>query len=145
MGQVSPQEADPGAVGPAATLHHLEVWVPRPPQTGDSWDRLLTELDCAMTQAWEGGRRYELGAGYLVLESGADVQGIRHERRAPGMNHVALELDTRARVDRVVEQAPHLGWELLFAESHPWAGGPNHYAAYLENADGYEVELVAKE
>jgi probable phosphoglycerate mutase len=31
---------------------------------------------------------------------------------------------------------------LLFAERHPFAGGPGHYAAYLENADGYEVELV---
>lgn len=130
-------------LGPS--LHHLEIWVPRPPQTGDSWDRLLAALGCAMTQEWQGGRRYELGAGYLVLESGPDVRGARHERQAPGVNHVALELSTRAHVDRVVEQLPELGWELLFSDAHPWAGGPNYYAAYLENADGYEVELVAKE
>ncbi|MGH3360034.1 MAG: hypothetical protein ACRDO7_14635 [Nocardioidaceae bacterium] len=35
------------------------------------------------------------------------------------------------------------GWTLLFPESLPFAGGPNHYAAYLTNTDGYEVELVA--
>jgi hypothetical protein len=31
----------------------------------------------------------------------------------------------------------------MFADRYPWAGGPGHYAAYLENTDGFEVELVA--
>jgi hypothetical protein len=31
----------------------------------------------------------------------------------------------------------------MFADRHPYAGGPDHYAAYLENTDGFEVELVA--
>jgi hypothetical protein len=37
-----------------------------------------------------------------------------HDRLRPGLNHLAFH-----------------------------AGGPGHYAAYLSNADGYEVELVA--
>jgi hypothetical protein len=32
---------------------------------------------------------------------------------------------------------------LLFADKHPYAGGPEHYAAYLAGTDGFEVELVA--
>jgi hypothetical protein len=35
------------------------------------------------------------------------------------------------------------GWRLMFADRHPYAGGEQHYAAYLEDPDGYEVELVA--
>jgi hypothetical protein len=31
----------------------------------------------------------------------------------------------------------------MFADRHPHAGGPDHYAAYLENSDDYEGELVA--
>jgi len=31
----------------------------------------------------------------------------------------------------------------MFADRHPYAGGPQHYAAFLQNTDGYEVELVA--
>ncbi len=31
----------------------------------------------------------------------------------------------------------------MFADTHPRAGGVDHYAAYLTNTDGYEVELVA--
>jgi hypothetical protein len=46
-------------------------------------------------------------------------------------------------VDRLVEEAPAHGWTLLFADKHPYAGGPDHYAAYLENEDGYEAEVVA--
>ena len=39
--------------------------------------------------------------------------------------------------------APAHGWALLFADKHPYAGGKDHYAAYLANSDGYEVELIA--
>ncbi|MEU2079975.1 hypothetical protein ABZ578_38315, partial [Streptomyces sp. NPDC013489] len=30
-----------------------------------------------------------------------------------------------------------------YSRRHPYAGGEGVYAAYLENADGFEVELVA--
>jgi hypothetical protein len=46
-------------------------------------------------------------------------------------------------VDRLVAQAPDRGWSLLFQDRHPYPGGPGHYAAYLEDRYGYEVELVA--
>jgi hypothetical protein len=31
----------------------------------------------------------------------------------------------------------------MFGDRHPYAGGERHYAAYLENVDGFQVELVA--
>jgi hypothetical protein len=31
----------------------------------------------------------------------------------------------------------------MFADRHPYAGGPQHYAAFLHNTDGYELEIVA--
>jgi hypothetical protein len=46
-------------------------------------------------------------------------------------------------VDQLAAEALQHGWGLMFADQHPFAGGPQHYAAYLENSDGYEVELVA--
>lgn len=42
-------------------------------------------------------------------------------------------------------EALERGWRLLFADRHPFAGGPGHRAAYLENGEGFEVELVAVE
>jgi hypothetical protein len=46
-------------------------------------------------------------------------------------------------VDSLAADGPARGWGLLFADKHPYAGGPEHYAAYLASTDGFEVELVA--
>ena len=66
-----------------------------------------------------------------------------------GLNHLASVgrlargLDASSSQDR--PRAPAHGWSLLFADRHPFAGGPEHYAAYLEDAQGFEVELVASD
>jgi len=31
----------------------------------------------------------------------------------------------------------------MFPDRHPYAGGPQHYAAYLESRERFEVEIVA--
>ena len=41
------------------------------------------------------------------------------------------------------QTADEHGWRQLYAKRYPWAGGPEHYAAYLENDDRFKVELVA--
>lgn len=40
-------------------------------------------------------------------------------------------------------RAPEHGWQQLFPDRYPHAGGDEHIAAYLEDPAGYEVELVA--
>jgi catechol 2,3-dioxygenase-like lactoylglutathione lyase family enzyme len=124
-------------------LHHVEVWVPDLAEAERSWGWLLTELGWTEYQRWERGVSWRLDATYLVFEDSPDRDGDRHERRRPGLNHIALHAGSRDEVDRLVEAAAAHGWRLMFADRHPYAGGPHHYAAYLENADGYEVELVA--
>jgi catechol 2,3-dioxygenase-like lactoylglutathione lyase family enzyme len=63
----------------------------------------------------------------------------------PGLNHLAFIVGSRAALDAIVSDASRHGWRLLFPERHPFAGGPDHYAAYLEDGQGFEVELVAEE
>jgi len=84
-----------------------------------------------------------LDGTYVVVEQSPALAAETHDRTAPGLNHLAFHAGTRGDVDRLVEQAPDHGWALLFADRHPFAGGADHYAAYLEDEDGYEVELVA--
>jgi hypothetical protein len=52
-------------------------------------------------------------------------------------------VEDRAAVDTLALNAPQHGWRLLFEDRHPYAGGEQHYTAYLENDDGFEIELVA--
>jgi hypothetical protein len=78
-----------------------------------------------------------------------DLAGGPHERRRPGLNHLAFAMSAagpasaRARVDALAAAAPGHGWAPLFPGRYPRAGGPGHYAAYLENRDGFEAEVVA--
>ena len=60
-------------------------------------------------------------------------------------NHLAFHAGDRASVDALTAAGPAHGWTLLFPEVHPYAGGQDHYAAYLASTDGFEVELVARE
>ncbi len=71
------------------------------------------------------------------------MTGSIHDRTAPGLNHLAFHVGTPAECEALVSQALDHGWSLLFADRHPHAGGDDHYAGYLANADGFEVELVA--
>ena len=107
---------------------------------------LLTELGYAVRDRWPVGVSWARATGpYVVLESGPDVASAEYDRLRPGLNHVALHAGTRSQLDALVAQAPTHGWSLLFADRHPFAGGPDHYAAYLEDAQGFEVELVASD
>ncbi|WP_241539784.1 hypothetical protein [Streptomyces sp. M41(2017)] len=51
----------------------------------------------------------------------------------------------RAELDELVGEAPGYGRPLLFPDRHPYAGGPGHCAARLEDTDGFEVELVVRQ
>ncbi|MGY1739814.1 MULTISPECIES: VOC family protein [unclassified Blastococcus] len=124
-------------------VHHVELWVPDLARAERSWGWLLTRLGARPHQSWEHGRSWRRGDAYVVVEQSPALVGDRHDRRAPGLNHLALHAGTAAELDALVAEAPAHGWRLLFADRHPFAGGPGHRAAYLEDGDGYEVELVA--
>ncbi|MEU4241958.1 VOC family protein [Actinoplanes sp. NPDC026619] len=125
-------------------LHHIELWVPDLEGSKGPWGWLLTELKWTVFQDWPGGRSWKYGDVYLVLEQSPALSGDVHDRLAPGLNHVAFAVGGRDQVDRLTVEAQENGWSLLFADRHPHAGGPDSYAAYLEDAWGYEVELQAE-
>jgi catechol 2,3-dioxygenase-like lactoylglutathione lyase family enzyme len=127
------------------SLHHVELWVPDLTRALRPWGWLLGELGYEQFQDWAHGRSWRLGGTYLVIEQSPDLVAAGHDRLRPGLNHLAFRAGDRARVDALAAEAPARGWMLLFPQTHPYAGGPDHYAAYLANADGFEAELVATE
>jgi catechol 2,3-dioxygenase-like lactoylglutathione lyase family enzyme len=129
----------------AGTIHHVEIWVPDLDRAIVSWGWLLGALGYRLYQDWPGGRSWGAGNSYIVVEQSPARTASRHDRLRPGLNHLAFFAADRAHVDELVAEALLHGWKLLFTDKHPYAGGENHYAAYLENYDGYEVELVAAE
>ncbi len=126
-------------------LHHIELWVPNLERAQDEWGWLLSSLGYGAHQRWTHGVSWMLGATYIVLEESPDLGSRDYLRTAPGLNHLAFHAGNRHRVDGLVVEAAENGWTELFPEKYPHAGGPGHYAAYLVNSDGFEVELVARE
>jgi catechol 2,3-dioxygenase-like lactoylglutathione lyase family enzyme len=129
--------------GAAGLLHHVELWVPDLERAVASWGWLLGELGCSVFQEWPGGRSWRLGDAYVVAEQSPALTAGEHDRCRPGLNHLAFHVASRERLDELAAAAPSHGWRLMFADRHPHAGGPETYAAYLENEDGFEAELVA--
>ncbi|MFJ4961230.1 VOC family protein [Streptomyces sp. NPDC088729] len=124
------------------TLHHVEIWVPDLDRAVASFGWLLETLGYTLFQSWGNGRSWRLGATYLVFEQSPALTGDEHDRCRPGLNHLAFHIDGHDTVDALVSQAQQHGWSLMFPGRHPDSNGEN-YAAYLENTDGFEVELVA--
>ena len=124
-------------------IHHLQLWVPDLPRAERSWGWLLAELGFEPARRWEHGQVWRQGALAIVIEASPDmVPGMLHSRLRPGLNHVAFHVASRAAIDDLLTAAPEHGWTPLGEDPrHPLA--PNQAVAFLEDADGFEVELVA--
>lgn len=127
------------------SLHHVELWVPHLERARAEWGWLLSSLGYRTHQTWRQGISWLRGATYIVVEESPALSSRDHRRTAPGLNHLAFHAGNRNRVDALVLEAAGNGWAALFPERYPYAGGPEHYAAYLVNSDGFEVELVASQ
>ncbi|GHF76742.1 hypothetical protein GCM10018790_63540 [Kitasatospora xanthocidica] len=124
-------------------LHHVEIWVPDLDRATASFGWLLEALGYTLFQSWSDGRSWRLGSTYLVFEQSRALTADRHDRCRPGLNHLAFHIDGPDTVEALVSEALQHGWCLMFPDRHPHASGEHVYAAYLENDDGFEVELVA--
>jgi catechol 2,3-dioxygenase-like lactoylglutathione lyase family enzyme len=124
-------------------LHHLTLWVPDMRRSEPSWRWLLEELGYVRDPSVERVMVFRHRSGFaLALEQSPDmVPGMLYSRLRPGVNHIAFRLESPARLEAVAAKAPDNGWSLLPIDRHPIAGGAR--VAYLEDADGFEVELVA--
>ena len=84
------------------------------------------------------GRRRDLRLPRALARPGR--RGVRPD--APGVNHLAFVVEDRALLDRIRAESSAHGWHEMFADRYPHAGGDEHTALYLENSEGFEVELV---
>lgn len=125
----------------SGTLHHVELQTRDLTTAVRSWGWLLTALGYELHQSWSGGRSWALGATYIVVA--AAPRAGAHDRRSAGLSHLAFHAGAPAAVDGLWSKAPERGWSRLYTDRHPWAGGEDHYAAYLENEEQFKVELVA--
>ena len=131
------------AVASAPMLHHLTLWVPDLGRAEASWSWLLGQLDYERDPAVADVALFRHSGGFSVaLEQSSDmVPGMLYSRFRPGLNHLAFRLDGDVALADLVAEAPQHGWSPMPTDgAHSIAGGAD--VAYLEDRDGFEVELV---
>jgi hypothetical protein len=124
-------------------IHHVELWIADFSLVRDEWAWLLQRVGFVRESEWPGGVSWGAGGAYVTLTESPNLATVEHDRRRPGLNHLALRAGERSAVDAIMRDAPAHGWRPLYQERYPHAGGPAHYAGWLENAGGFKVELVA--
>ncbi|MFD5593462.1 VOC family protein [Streptomyces griseorubiginosus] len=83
------------------TLHHVELWVPDLDRAVASLGLLLEALGYGLSQSWNGDRSWRLGPTYLVIEQSPALTAERHDRRCPGLNHLAFHVEDAATVEKL--------------------------------------------
>jgi hypothetical protein len=124
-------------------VHHLDLWVVDPAVAAGEWGWLLGELGWEVDI--EGVSWVHDDGTYVFLERSADQVDAPYDRMRPGLNHLALTCSTRELLDRIRSESTAHGWHELFADRYPHAGGDQHTALYLENSEGFEVEVVLED
>ena len=124
-------------------LHHLTLWVPDLSRSEPPWRWLLGELGYGFDRTLERVLVFRHPSGFAVaLEQSPDmVPGMLYSRLRPGLNHVAFAVESGAALDRITSEAAEHGWSTMPTDRHPIARAAQ--VAYLEDSDGFEVELVA--
>lgn len=125
------------------TIHHVQLWVPDLGSATESWGWLLDRLGYEQGRSWEHGFVWRHGTTAIVIEESPDmVPGMLHSRLRPGMNHIAFHVEHVAALGSLLDEATAHGWTSLDdGRAHPLPEGVT--VAYLENTDGFEVELIA--
>lgn len=125
------------------SVHHLQLWVPDLERASRSWGWLLEELGYEPGRHWDSGRIWRDDTTAIVIEASPDmVPGMLYSRLRPGLNHLAFHVPQHLELRTLLDVAPGHGWREL--GDHP--GHPVHgevTVAFLEDRDGFEVELVA--
>ena len=123
-------------------LHHLTLWVPDLERARVSWSWLLGELGYVAEPSIDSITLLRHTSGFVVaLEQSSDmVPGMLYSRMRPGVNHLAFAVDSSGALAAIVSRADQYGWKALPVDRHPIAGASE--VAYLEDRDGFEVELV---
>ncbi len=129
---------------PPGALHHVELYVSDLRASMVFWPWFLGELGYERVAQWDEGESWELGPTYLVFVQVEErFKEPGYHRCRVGLNHLAFHARDRAHVDAVTQASRDRGIPILYPERHPYAGGPDYYAVFLEDPDRIKVELVA--
>lgn len=126
-------------------LHHVELYVSDLERSIAFWTPFMGLLGYE-PERWSGGINYVRGETetyFCLLPAEAAHAAAGYHRKRVGLNHLAFPGSSRAQVDEIARWVVSSGHTLLYADRHPFAGGPDYYAVFCEDPDRFKLEVVA--
>ena len=123
-------------------VHHLDLWVTDQVEAAGEWGWLLGELGWEDASGTAGCSWAHPDGTYVFMKPSPGPLNEPHDPLRPGLNHLAVVTDERGLLDRMRAESSAHGWHEMYADSYPHAGGDQHTALFLENSEGFEVEIV---
>lgn len=125
-------------------IHHIELYVSNLEESVEFWGWLLEEIGYTPFQKWDKGQSWKLEETYLVFVQAEErYLDVPYHRKRVGLNHLAFHASSREQVNAITDKLKDADVNVLYQKTHPFAGGPEHYAVYFEDPDRMKVELVA--
>lgn len=106
-----------------AGIHHVEIWIADAGSLAEGgW--LLRELDFVREGKWAEGESWAAGGAYVTFTTSPNVSRLPHDRRAPGMDHLAFKAETPRAVDAIMATASAHGWRPLYQSRSQYSSMP---------------------
>lgn len=127
-------------------IHHIELNVTDLEISRKFYDTLFPVLGYSLFQEWTGGFSYRKGKEYIVfVQTPADFLEAGYHRKAAGLNHIAFHASSPLEVDAITEKMRQSGASILYQDRHPYAGGNETYAVFMEDPDRLKIEVAVSE
>lgn len=125
---------------------HVDLTVSDMRRAMDFYDRVLGRLGYARRDDLGGGApcwviNDDAGGAFGIALQIADPGAPPHDRRHPGIHHLAFHLDSRAEVDAFHAFAVAEDLAILDAPAE-YDYTPGYYAAFVADPDGIKLEVV---
>ncbi len=138
--QVQERQRDVAAPG---ALHHLDLTVSDMDRSTRFYDRWLPMMglrriaDCAEGPLWRG-RQFEFG----LQPARSDTTKRSHDRRTPGLHHLAFAANDRDAVLHLYEALRLGGVPILDPPAEYPDYAPGYFAVFFSDPDGVKLEYV---
>ena len=127
------------------SLSHLDLTVADLSRSVPFYDQILGRLGYrCLDEAGAGSPCWGVSdsdGGYFNIALQQARSGVSHDRRAPGLHHVAFHVDSREDVNSFHAFLELVGAEVLDPPAE-YSYTPGYYAVFFADPDGLKLEVV---